>query len=190
MLKKFLKTKFAKWLERRGVIMTVGKGDDIYLCRIWLTPYTKWGSVGLHFFWRGDGDRSPHDHPWPFATFPINKSYVESVLDEDGYAVLSVVKRWRWHYRPATYTHRVLRPVESGTDNKGGTVHPDGHVSYDHDRITWDGMPMLTLVWMGDKERSWGFWPFVDYVKQGSRTVAARKFVPWRKYVNNAERSL
>ena len=89
-----------------------GKGP--YMTRYWLGPFR------LHLMHRGDAGRGPHDHPWWFLTFPLN-SYVEEVAFEDvdntGQRVtistkLNIVRRFRFHFRPAHYTHRILGPYD------------------------------------------------------------------------------
>lgn len=104
--------------------------SSIYLVRVRLTPRTPWGQLYLHIFHRGDDDQYPHDHPWPFWTFPLT-TYEERVWFPDGLVARRTVKRLRWHYRPATHTHMVLDPAP--------------------------GKKLVTFVWHGVKEREWGF---------------------------------
>ena len=93
-----------------------GKGP--YMTRYWLGPFR------LHLMHRGDAGRGPHDHPWWFLTFPLN-SYVEEVAYQV-YGIndpplpdvpvvktrLNIVRRFRFHFRPAHYTHRILGPYD------------------------------------------------------------------------------
>lgn len=74
-----------------------------------------------------------------------------------------VVKAFRWHYRPATYKHRVLglagRPPHTTVDNH------------------WFYMPVgnvPTIVWRDHPSRAWGF----TKERDGSWC-----WVPWRTYV-------
>lgn len=95
-------------------------------------------TIRFHLFHSGDDDRAPHCHPWPFITFPL-RSYREKVftITNGGSSTridLQTVKRFRFHYRPATYRHIVLEPT--------------------------DGKRTITLVVTGWKQRSWGFYPF------------------------------
>ena len=102
---------------------------DKYLTRIFI-----W-RLRLHIFHRGDDDPDCHDHPWGFYTFPFN-SYWEEVLEEiEGeYKIISnVVTRFRWHYRPATYCHRVVGPLNTKRKK------------------------IITLVWREAFQRKWGF---------------------------------
>lgn len=104
------------------------------------TPYLgRWiihcgGTLRLHKFYQGDDDRALHDHPWWFVTFPF-ASYRELVEDVDSLCV-NVVRRFRFHYRPAEYRHRVLPFPER--------------------RHVW------TIVVTGPLSRMWGFWPDAD----------------------------
>jgi hypothetical protein len=93
-------------------------------------------TLRLHKFWRGDDDSAPHDHPWWFVTFPL-KDYNEVWWDPKRQHLRArVVKRFRFHYRPATHRHYVV-------------LGP---------RVA----PVYTLVISGGWERRWGFWPRHD----------------------------
>lgn len=149
--------------------------ETIYMTRAWI------GRLRFHLFRRGDEDPDCHDHPWAFWTFPL-RSYVEEVLHEqrdtitahsavDGatfehalptryFTSLEVVRAFRWHYRPATYRHRVIGPL-AGEDMTGPKVKPG-----------W----IPTIVWRGDFERKWGFTKRDPLTKRWC-------FVPWQTYV-------
>ncbi len=117
-----------------------------YLTRVFLTPRTRWGGLYLHIFHRGDQDRHVHDHPWTFWTFPLN-SYLEVVRHlQQGTMLVGCVERFKWHRRSAEHAHRVMGPARKGQRK------------------------IVTLVWHGPKERSWGFW--VDDA-----------WVHWRDYI-------
>lgn len=120
-----------------------GETRTFYLLRIKLTPGTPYGGLYLHIFYRGDLDPHPHDHPWKFWTFPL-VGYNEEIYDPaTGESQMNRVHRFHLQFRPAIHTHRVLSAIG---DHK-----------------------IVTLVWHGPKERSWGFW--VD-----------GQFVWWRDY--------
>lgn len=140
-----------------------GKNQSLYLMRMMFTWSSPWGQLYLHVFYREDLDRDPHDHPFDFWTFPLNTGYTEEVFihggellgweGRDGESLLAAlaaplipalhcfreqhVARWRWHHRPATHTHRILR-ADSGR---------------------W---PLVTLVWRGPTTRRWGFWTYAE----------------------------
>lgn len=135
----------------------LGTPECPYMKRLilWLGPL---GNLRLHKFYRSDQDEALHDHPWRFVTFPLT-TYQEWVplevqragdrnpptirVDWDNGRRLQLVKRFRFHYRPAEYRHAVV------VDKPG-----------------------YTLVWAGNKVRSWGFW---------LRDV----FTPWRTWTEN-----
>ena len=75
-----------------------------------LTPNTRWGSLRLHVFHRGDMDRDPHDHPMNFWTLPLN-TYFEAVMDGRGELTMNAVKAFCLHHREARYSHRVVGSV-------------------------------------------------------------------------------
>lgn len=142
------------------------------------TPYMeKWGlhlgplgSVWLHHFFRGDADRDPHDHPWPFWTFPLT-TYVEEVRtstdawEGEPFALVyrHKVDRFRVHFRPAAYAHRVIGPwngreevcrcgsTEAGYGwpcNMGGCLfEPEARAG-----------SIWTIVFHRPRVRKWGFW--------------------------------
>jgi len=64
----------------------------------------------FHVFFNPDPANILHDHAWPFWTFPL-RSYEEDVLIDDK-VVVSVVKSWRWHYRPSSHAHRYRGAVK------------------------------------------------------------------------------
>lgn len=131
--------------------------DTAYQTRIKLTPKTPWGQLMLHIFWRGDADPDFHDHPWDFVIFPFS-DYIEHHLDLYDVVNREIVKRWRWHFRPAEYRHRVVGA-----------------------RWRWrKGIsPFVTLVWKFPTRRQWGFW--VQAVL-GEHNGSYR-YIPWRDYV-------
>ncbi|WP_181168336.1 hypothetical protein [Mesorhizobium sp. B2-5-3] len=133
------------------------------------------GRLRIHVFHRGDADPDPHDHPWDFWTFPLT-SYVEEVAtrQRDTCAadapepaaryMLSrhVVPSWRWSYRPAEHTHRV---IGRWTGNK--------HVPFADVSDAGPGK-IVTIVWQGRSNRKWGFLRNRD----GNWC-----WTPWREYV-------
>jgi len=113
---------------------TVRINGEPYLGR-WIL-YVGGFALRLHRFFKGDDARAPHDHPWPFWTFPLCRGYGELVPDEDtGQLTRKWVRGWRPNYRPSSYQHIVLDPPK----------------------------PFYTLVLNGRKNRSWGFWPWYGY---------------------------
>lgn len=126
-----------------------GEHDTPYMTRYWI------GRLRLHIFYRGDADPDPHDHPWWFITFPLT-SYVEEIYEPlSGFRSQRVVKRFRFHYRPAEFAHRVL----------------GAWAGWSH--VMTPGQRIFTIVWRGSGQRKWGFW----------RTDCP-KWVPWKVYVS------
>jgi hypothetical protein len=121
------------------------EGGEPYLERriLWLGGVT----LRLHKFYKGDQDRAMHDHPWNFWTFPLS-NYYEWVDKHQGHdsewnipgaeRASNLVRRYRLHYRPATYRHIVMDPP--------------------------GGKPIYTLVASGPRIRKWGFWVDGEFV--------------------------
>lgn len=119
-----------------------------YAVRYWL------GRLRFHIFYRGDADPDCHNHPWDFWTFPFT-SYVEEVIvPDDGPALpdwgpqyqrrLQVVPAWRFSFRPATHTHRVLGKFANDyTLPYGEPIPKEGKI--------------YTLVWRSRDKQPWGF---------------------------------
>lgn len=134
-------------------------------------PYlTRWTLVGkrfrgeravfLHHFQRSDADEM-HDHPWPFTSVILAGGYYEHTPAK-GWANGSGPTRRRWYgpgrvlTRPANWIHRVEIP--DGRDGR-------------------DGRDCWTVVFKGEKVRSWGFWcPSIG-------------FRPWREHLAAANRT-
>lgn len=144
---------------------TIVKQGSRYMTRLWV------GRVRLHIFYRGDDDRDPHDHPWPFWTLPTT-SYVEEVYEPiegtDQFAMrLQVVPAWRWNYRPAEHMHRVIGPWRGKVarqDRPDITAYRDldwliDHAHYDPVAEEFNGGKLVTLVIRGGfvRKNGWGF---------------------------------
>lgn len=150
-----------------------------YMTRVWI------GRLRLHIFHRGDSDPDPHDHPFSFWTFPLT-SYVEEVTIDEGvvhegftetglrrpsvpdgehsYSIVwQIVPAWRWNFRPAEHTHRVLGRYTGFCRRAEGAYNtttlpipasagvPPGFVPLH------DGGRMTTIVWRSPYKRMWGF---------------------------------
>lgn len=154
-----------------------GEHATPYLTRAWI------GRLRLHIFHRGDADPDPHDHPWDFWTFPLT-AYVEEVTDPDiafygreGIPVVPtgpvvrrhVVPAFRWSFRRADHTHRVL--------GRFGGHHPIG-LKYAPE--LYARLPrvasgrIITVVWRGPNSRRWGFLKLRD---------GRWCWVHWKQYV-------
>ncbi|MDX8513563.1 hypothetical protein [Mesorhizobium captivum] len=156
-----------------------GEHKTPYLTRIWI------GRLRLHIFHRGDADPDCHDHPWDFWTFPLT-SYVEEVAlpARDTYAAddpappqryylaRRLVPAFRWSYRPADYTHRVL-----GRYDRMATLEAAmGAFVVGARRVPplFMAGKIVTVVWQGRASRKWGFLRHRD---------GQWCWTPWRDYV-------
>jgi hypothetical protein len=131
-----------KFLLSRLKSTDVGDGrGDVFFRRYDLLK-TRWGSVYLHQFFRGDKERCLHDHPWSFVSIVLRVGYWEEMrpgpvwaCNGDDCDLAPTVRHWRRPgsilRRPAETAHRI--DVEPGTR-------------------PW------SLVFAGQKFRPWGFW--------------------------------
>lgn len=122
--------------------------DRPYMTRyiVYLGPI----NLRVHQFFRGDDDRAPHNHPWWFITFPFS-TYVEAGFEKGVYKGVRFVKRWRFHYRPATFEHIVLGPAAV----LGGKAITYRGAPF----VDTSGKPFWTFVIAGSKAGDWGFYP-------------------------------
>lgn len=164
-----------------------GEHGDPYMTRIWL------GRLRLHIFHRGDLDEDCHDHPWGFWTFPLT-SYVEEVTNytlaekarertveiavpKAKMTVKLVVPAFRLTYRPAIHCHRVL----GAWDREGHRLkmrtgfYANSYADLAEPPVDYS-RKIITLVWRGPTERSWGFLKNRD---------GQWCWVAWRDYVFN-----
>lgn len=108
-----------------------GKGS-VFFIRYTLLK-TRWGGLYLHRFYRSDGSRCLHDHPWPFVTLILRGGYFEELANPS--VPVGGMPVWRppgyCAAYPAQHKHRI-------------TLAPDGPKPW-------------SLVLVGRKERAWGF---------------------------------
>ncbi len=155
------------------------------MTRVWF-----WG-LRLHIFHRPDLDEDCHDHPWDFTTIPLwpIHGYVEEVVTRHPLAAggseyhksLQIVPAFWPSYRPATHCHRVLGAYKPGLGpvQINYTVKEDGTEVGLTSNIIDPNRKIVTLVWRGKANRSWGFlknrdgkWCWVawrDYVFAGGK---------------------
>jgi hypothetical protein len=102
-------------------------------------------SVRVHKIILSDQDRELHDHPWNFFSIILRRGYFEQTThDECGVKTLAKISPGRVIYRKAEHRHRIVIL----------------------------GKPAWTLVFVGPKVRSWGFWS------------KAGVFTYWRKFLD------
>lgn len=166
-----VKSTEGKWFFWNTIYGRDGEHGTPYMLRFGI------GRLRFHIFYRGDHDPDPHDHPWAFWTFPLT-SYVEEVytpisIDPElngemraSYrSNVQLVRRFRFHYRDATHTHRVL-----GRWNGKICLNDDRPIfepDYEEGKI-------FTVVWRTGKARKWGFLKNRD---------GKWCWVAWREYV-------
>lgn len=127
-----------------------------YLTR-WTLSGKRFGSKGdsrpvfLHHFHRSDADEL-HSHPWGFTSIILWGGYYE-ITPGDGWNLGIGPLRKRW-YSPGRILHR-----------PHGTIH---RIEIPEGREAW------SLVFVGEKKSSWGFW-------------CSGFFRPWREHLAMAE---
>lgn len=138
---KKLFTRNSSTTNRLFGIDTIWNDGRIYMRRFWLWRFR------IHIFYQADTARDPHDHPFWFVTFPLT-SYVELETHHAGgecwITMRNTVKAFRFHYRPANHTHRVIGRLVSEDQYGNAIADPDKRV--------------VTLVFRGAVKRKWGFW--------------------------------
>lgn len=162
-------------------------GIHKYMTRLWL------GRARLHYFWHSDLDgEDPHDHPWPFWTFPFH-SYVEEVTTEMGDGTYirhrQIVPAFKWNFRPAEHLHRVLgrysgnvnlhRPV--GEQIKQMSAYAAIRLMQEDPAVEpyFHEERIVTVVWRGKEGRKWGFLKYHD---------GRYCWIHWKEYVLGGER--
>lgn len=99
----------------------------------WRLLQTPWLGIYVHFIYREDLDPIPHDHPWQFRSLVMRGGYVEEFWPDARVATESrpqTFRRGSFHRFPLAASHRIVS-VQPGT---------------------------VTLVIVGRKRRTWGFW--------------------------------
>lgn len=124
---------------RRSSHFVIGKPGDPMLHR-WRLLQTPWFGIYVHFIYREDLDRVPHDHPWAFWSLVLRGGYYEQLHRRPGSGEYETMRRWRGqlHRFPLHWAHRIIAVMP-------GTV---------------------TLCIVGRKRRTWGFYDgptWVDY---------------------------
>lgn len=130
--------------RRWGFMQTfiIGRQDNPMITRLRLIQ-TPLGGIYVHFIYREDLDRDPHDHPWNFASLILRGGYTEELHKNPhtgrAGAEQASYERWSFHKFPLHHAHRI-RHVEPGT---------------------------ATLMFVGPKCRTWGFYDatgdWIDY---------------------------
>lgn len=106
----------------------------------WRLFSTPWFGLYVHFIYREDLDPVPHDHPWAFWSFILRGGYEEELHKRpgDGETEDKVHVFLGLHHFPLHHAHRITKVLKGTT----------------------------TLVLVGPKRRTWGFYHgsrWIDY---------------------------
>lgn len=110
----------------------IGKPGNPMMER-WRLIQTPLFGIYVHFIYREDLDPVPHDHPWRFWSFILRGGYTEELhrrTGDCGSCEDRVCSRWSLHSFPLHHAHRIV------------SVRPK----------------TVTLVLVGRKVRTWGFY--------------------------------
>jgi hypothetical protein len=109
----------------------IGKQNNPMMKRVRVIQ-TPWFGIYVHFIYREDLDPWSHDHPWNFWRMVLKGGYIENYSDDPSRGLFSpqMILPWRPLWFPTNHAHRI-------TMVKPGTV---------------------SLVLVGRKQRTWGFW--------------------------------
>jgi hypothetical protein len=138
-------SKFSLWAFCRRFDILDEKTGALYLRR-WRLVQTPWFGIYLHKIAMPDKDRDLHDHPWSFVSVVLRGGYDEKLKNRYGFAGCDGIHKRGWlsiAFRRATDAHRILSLSRT---------------------------PTWTLVFVGVRRRSWGF-----YTDKG--------YVDWRSYL-------
>jgi hypothetical protein len=138
---------WAVWAKM--LIPCKGGKDYLFRLRIIATP---WFGIYLHDIFEDDGDRDPHNHPWSFISIVLRGYYVERLFPDP-------VNR-RDHY--VEKTHPQWSVHRMGRD----TAH----------RIVYAAPGLKTLILVGPRRSSWGFFKRNPVVDRGG------VLVDWKDY--------
>jgi hypothetical protein len=110
----------------------------------WRLIQTPWFGIYVHFIYREDMDRTPHDHPWEFRSIVLRGAYMEERhpdIRANGFAHPDNLYRTHHSWREAPVREIIQRfPLA------------DAH------RIVAVLPGTVTLCIVGRRQRSWGFW--------------------------------
>lgn len=110
----------------------IGKQDNPMMKRLRIIQTPLFG-IYVHFIYREDLDRDPHDHPWVFWRIVLKGAYTEEYYPAKEYpmSTFRIHMSGRWFNKfPQSAAHRISA-VTPGT---------------------------VTLVIVGKKSAVWGFW--------------------------------
>lgn len=110
----------------------------------WRLVQTPWFGIYVHFIYREDLDRDPHDHPWNFFSIVLRGVYEEERTADIRRPHKVDLRRFtdsswlnRMHFFPLRSAHRII----------------------------WVMPGTVTLCIVGRKRRDWGFWTSYGWVE-------------------------
>lgn len=142
-----------RWSIFRWYVIPDPEGGQTYLKRLRIIQ-TPWFGIYIHWIYLPDDDRHPHDHPWNFTSVILKGGYIEQVVTDGGFDHLPLrtnrgtirwLQEWRrfsYHKMPMWKAHQIKELLR---------------------------VPTVSLILVGPRVRSWGFWTETG-------------FVPWREY--------
>lgn len=137
--------------------------SGLYLRRFYLTPKSWKRKIFLHHIVRSDTDSASHDHQWRFWSFILAGYYIEHVYHPN-----ESCGRCASHGDGLCGAERYsLRHASPGTllRNKAEHSHWVEIVN-----------PVWSLVFIGKKTRTWGFWVY-------DKTTGVDTWVQWDRYL-------
>lgn len=137
-------------VPRRDIVID----GELYLRRFFLSPRSWRYKLFLHDIRKGDTNRDPHNHPWPFRTLTLAVGYMETI------------------FYPGTRKGQRLRLTKFGSyaHHKAGHVHQLAMYPAAK-KATW------TLVLAGPGEQSWGFWEMHMWDPSQDRFVDHKEYL-------------
>ena len=129
-----------------GATMTLKNSDgDVYLFRRRLIQ-TPLFAVYLHDILDGDEERSPHSHPFAFASLVLRGGYVETVFHP------------QYPLWPNERGEKGILGLPNVIERKRGKMHTFPRGNGQLHRIVAVEPRTKTLVFAGRRRDSWGFW--------------------------------
>lgn len=131
----------------------VGDGRGSVFFNRYSVLKTRWFSVYLHQFFRSDGERCLHDHPWAFTSIILRGGYWEEMFPP-------------WMTTQTRYSEKIrddLLPEASRAGMIDRHWRRPGSILWrtaktSHRIVMEPGTRPWSLVIVGRKVRDWGFW--------------------------------
>jgi hypothetical protein len=105
-------------------------------------------NVYLHVFMRPDDDRALHDHPWPWASWLLQGSYIEHTIDAGG--IHRRTRRWEGSFR-------VRGPRSAHRVELDASEVPEVVITQGKRQFVGRFHSCMTIFITGPRVREWGF---------------------------------